>query len=162
MGWGTRGEEPEMTTCKAVERDLDKLAALRPVELPDWVRSHVAGCPGCNRRLAAARLARGFVISDAEPIAPPQGFTDRVRTALVSRPEVRRPEPDVWRPAWGLLPTFAAAVVALFIVYQASENGGPTGLFPTEGLSAGEQLVLDTSAPDVDAVLAAVLEGVAK
>jgi hypothetical protein len=55
-----------------------------------------------------------------------------------------------------------AAVVALFIVYQASENGGPTGLFPTEGLSAGEQLVLDTSAPDVDAVLAAVLEGVAK
>jgi len=82
--------------------------------------------------------------------------------ALASRHEVRRPEPDVWRPAWGLLPTFAAAVVALFIVYETSETAGPNGFFPTEGLSAGEHLVLDTSAPDVDAVLAAVLEGVAK
>jgi hypothetical protein len=60
------------------------------------------------------------------------------------------------------LPTFAAAVAALVIVYQTSEVPGPASFFSTESLTAGERLVLDASAPDVDDVLTAVLEGVAK
>jgi hypothetical protein len=151
-----------MTSCSAVERNLETLAARRPEDLPDEVREHVGACPACARRLAASRLARGLVASVTEGTTPPTGFAQRVTTAIAARAGVGRPEPDVWRPAWGLLPTFAAAVAALVIVYQSSEAPLPSGLFPTEGLSAGERLVLGVSAPDADDVLTAVLEGVAK
>ena len=151
-----------MKSCSAMKRDLAELAALRPDDLPDGVREHVAGCRACARRLATARLSRRLVASVAEEVAPRSGFAERIMTAVAARAGVRGPEPDVWRPAWGLLPTFAAAVAALFILYQSSEGPGPSGLFPTEGLSAGERLVLAASAPDADDVLTAVLEGVAK
>lgn len=149
-----------MTTCDAIEKDLADLAALRPDDLPKDVREHLAGCTACARRLAGTRLSRGLVDSVAEEIAPPPDFARRVVAAVAPRAGARRPEPDVWRPAWGLLPTFAAAVAALFLLYQSSEGPGPSGLFPTEALSAGERLVLAASAPDTDDVLTAVLERV--
>jgi hypothetical protein len=160
MGWERRHEGYEMNTCRAVGRDLAKLAALRPSHLPEWVRDHVADCRACGRQLVAARLAHGLVTAKAEPVLPPQGFADRVRTSLAARSTTPRAEPDVWRSAWGLLPTFAAAVTALVIVYQTSEIPGPASVFVTEGLTAGEQLLFDPSGPDVDEVLTAVLEGV--
>jgi len=49
-------------------------------------------------------------------------------------------------------------LAGLIIMYQATEMPGPVGLLLTEGLSAGEALVLETSAPEADQVLSAVLE----
>jgi len=148
-----------MNTCRAVARDIEKLVGLQPVELPDEVRNHLGACPACERRMAAARLARGLIAAGAEGISPPQGFADRVRTALAVRKEGSRADVDVWRPAWGLMPAFAAAVAALFIVYQTSEIPGPTGLLSTEGLSAGEYLVLGSPGPEMDDIVTAVFEG---
>lgn len=149
-----------MKTCKAIGRDLLELSRRGHGELPDWVRDHVAACPGCNRRLAAARLSHALVASTAQAALPSEGFADTVRTALAARDGRRQIRSEVWRPAWGLVPTFAAAVAALCIVYESSPSPSATpGLFPTDELSAGENLVLDTSAPDMDDVLAAVLEG---
>jgi len=148
-----------MNTCKAVQRDIEALAGLPPADLPEWARSHVATCAACNRRLAVARLAREMVAAGAETIAPPRGFADRVVAALPARAGRRHPETATWRPAWGLVPTFAAAAAALCILYQTSDGSGPIGLLSTEGLSAGESLVLGSSAPDLDAVLDALMEG---
>jgi hypothetical protein len=50
-------------------------------------------------------------------------------------------------------------VVALLLLIQFNLTPEPTGLFSSEGLSAGERLVLGSSAPETDLVLAAVLEG---
>jgi anti-sigma factor RsiW len=138
---------------------METLLGLRPADLPEEVRNHLATCPACDRRLAAARLARGLIAAGAEPIAPPQGFADRVRAALAARKVGSRVDAETWRPAWGLMPAFAAAVAALFIVYQTSEIPGPTGLLSTEGLSAGEYLVLGSPGPEMDDVVTAVLEG---
>lgn len=148
-----------MNTCNAVTRDLEKLVGLRPAELPEGVRDHVAACPACGRRLAAARLARGLVVAATEATAPPEGFADRVRTALAARKAGSRSETDIWRPAWGLMPAFAAAVAALFIVYQTSEVPTPTGFLSTEGLSAAEYLVLGSPGPEMNDIVAVVLEG---
>lgn len=148
-----------MTTCKAVGREMKRLVALPSAGLPEWVRRHASECPACRRRLAAARLARGLVGAGTEASLPPPGFADRVRTALADRSGVPRPEADVWRTAWGLMPAFAAAVAALFIVYQTSEYPGPNGLFSTEGLSAGEYLLLGSPGPEMEDIIATVLEG---
>jgi hypothetical protein len=67
-------------------------------------------------------------------------------------------ESAVWRPAWGLLPVFAATAAALLILFQASAPPVAAGLVPTANLSLGERLVLEERAPDPDLVLAAVME----
>jgi hypothetical protein len=118
---------------------MEKLVG-RPTDMPEAVRNHVAACAACNRRLATARLARGLIVGGMEAISPPHGFADRVRTALVTRRPTTRADADVWRPAWGLMPAFAAAVAALFIVYQTSEFC-PTA-FVDRGVRRGEYLVL--------------------
>lgn len=148
-----------MNTCKVVTRDMEKLAGLPAADLPEAVRNHLASCQACDRRLAAARLARGLVAVSTETISPPFGFADRMRTALATRKVGSRADADLWRPAWGLMPTFAAAVAALFIVYQTSEIPGPTGFLSSEGLSVGEYLVFGSPAPEMDDIVTAVLEG---
>lgn len=148
-----------MNTCKVVTRDMETLVGLRPADLPEDVRGHLAACPACDRRLAAARLARGLIAAGTETIAPPSGFADRVRTAVATRKVGSRADADLWRPAWGLMPAFAAAVAALFIVYQTGEIPGPTGFLSSETLSVGEYLVLDSPGPEMDDIVTAVLEG---
>ena len=148
-----------MNTCKAVTRDMEKLVGLPAADMPEGVRRHVAVCPACDRRLAAARLARGLVMAGTETISPPHGFADRVRTALAARTTGPRADTDTWRAAWGLMPAFAAAVAALFIVYQTSEIPGPSGFFSTDGLSASEYLLLGSPGPEMDDIVSAVLEG---
>lgn len=148
-----------MNTCKAVTRDMEKLVGLRPTDMPEEVRNHVAECATCRRRLAVARLAHGLIVARRETISPPHGFADRVRTALAARKHVSGADADVWRPAWGLMPAFAAAVAALFIVYQTSEIPGPNGFLSTEELSAGEYLVLGSPGPEMDDIVTAVFEG---
>jgi hypothetical protein len=148
-----------MTTCDAVERDIGKLAALAAADLPEAIRGHVGGCPTCHRRLAAARVAFRLVAESVEDVRPPDGFADRVRTVLAARPRTPRAEAEMWRTAWGLVPAFAAAVVALFIVYQTTDGPAANGFPGMEELSAGEQLVLGSAGPEMDAILTAVLEG---
>lgn len=147
-----------MGRCQEIENELGKLAALHAADLPAGIRDHLAGCPACTRALAAARVARGLLAAAADGAEPPAGFADRVLTAL---PETRpsRPEAEMWRLGWGLVPAFAATAVLLLILYQASPISGPFGLLPAEGLSVGERLVLESAPPEPDAVLAAVMEG---
>lgn len=148
-----------MNTCKVVTQDMEKLAGLPPADLPEAVRNHLATCPACDRRVATARLTRGLIAAGTDAIAPPFEFADRVRTALATRKVGSRADADLWRPAWGLMPTFAAAVAALFIVYQASEIPGPTGFLSSEGLSVGEYLVFGSPGPEMDDIVTAVLDG---
>jgi hypothetical protein len=148
-----------MKTCSAIERDRNQLAAVPPQELPGWVRDHLTTCRTCQRRLAAARLAGGMIAARAGDMTPSEGFAERVTHALTRRPSPEVSNGDLWKPAWGLVPAFTAAVITLFVLYQTSSVPGPTGFFSTDSLSAGEQLVLGSDAPETDTVLAAVLEG---
>lgn len=148
-----------MTTCRAVGKHLADWVALPPEEIPDWARNHLATCRECGRRLGAARLVRVVVTACGEAAPPPPGFADRVVTAVFRVPVPGRTEAELWRTAWGLVPAFGAVVVALLMLFQFSLTPESTGLFSPEGFSAGERLVLGSSAPETDLVLAAVLEG---
>jgi predicted anti-sigma-YlaC factor YlaD len=149
-----------MRSCGEVEKRIAELAALRPTEVPAEIREHLAGCPACRRALAAARLGRGLLAAAADAPEPPAEFADRVLAALPgTRPS--RPETEMWRLGWGLVPAFAATVAVLVILYQF-QNGalpGPIGLVSMEELSAGERIVLEAAPPEPDLVLTAVMEG---
>lgn len=149
-----------MRSCAGVRARIGELAALPAAELPAGIRDHLAGCPACTRELAAARLHRGLLAAAADAAGPPAGFADRVLAAV---PETRpsRPEADLWRLGWGLVPAFAATVALLVVLYQYEPGAvsPPMGLVSLEGLSTGERLVLDASPPEPDAVLTAVMEG---
>jgi hypothetical protein len=151
-----------MNTCDAVRKRIAELARSFQAEVPDWVREHAAACRQCGRRLAAARLVRVVVESGAKEVEPSPGFAHRIAVSIFRQAAARPTEAGLWRPAWGLVPAFGAVVVALLIVFQGSLTPEPTGMFMTEGLSTGEHLVLGSSAPNVDMLLAAVLEGEGK
>jgi len=148
-----------MTTCRAVREQLADWAVLPPEEIPDWARNHLATCRVCCRRLATARLVRVVVTACGEAAPPPPEFADRVVATIFREPAPGRTDAELWRPAWGLMPAFGAVVVALLILFQFGVTPEPTSLFAPEGLSAGERLVLGSSAPETDLVLAVVLEG---
>jgi anti-sigma factor RsiW len=149
-----------MKSCAEVEKRIAEVAALRATEVPAEIREHLAGCPACARALAAARLSRGLLAVAADAPEPPAEFADRILAAL---PETRpsRPETEMWRLGWGLVPAFAATVALLVILYQFQNSAlpGPIGLVSVEELSAGERLVLEAMPPEPDLVLTAVMEG---
>ncbi len=147
-----------MESCNEVIRRIGELAAVPVAEIPARVGEHLQGCPACTRALAAARLARGLLAAAAVAPEPPAEFADRVLAALPG-PTSLRPDTDLWRLGWGLVPAFAAMAVLLLILYQGSVASGPNGLIPVEGLSSGERLVLETSPAEPDVILAAVMEG---
>ncbi len=130
-----------MKTCADIGRRIEVLAGVRPEAMPEDVREHVAGCLACARALAAARLTRGLLAAAAEAPEPREGFAGRVMAALPAALAGRRGEEDVWGPAWGLLPAFAATAAALLLVFQLQARGLP-----------------DPGWPDADALLASVLE----
>lgn len=149
-----------MRVCLDINQNIGELAGLPPEELSPRVREHLVGCPACARALEAARLTRGLMAATASGPEPLADFARRVAAAAPAGPPPFPAEaPDLWRPAWGLLPAFAATAAALLILFQASPAPVPGGLLPAENLSAGERLVLDAPPPDPDLVLAAVLEG---
>jgi hypothetical protein len=149
-----------MGSCEEVRTQVAELTACPTTKIPAGLAEHLAGCPACARTLAAARLTRGLLAAAAEAPEPPAEFATRVMAAVPgARPS--RPEAEMWRLGWGLMPAFGAAVALLVILYQyqASPISPSFGLVPMEGLSAGEQLVLESSPPEQDVVLTAVMEG---
>ncbi len=148
-----------MTSCKDVRRRLVGLSGLRSETIPEPIRNHLLRCPNCADELALLRLERGILTAATDGPAPPAGFAREVQSALSRRSSVRSTA-DLWRPAWGLVPAFAATAVALLLMLQVTPTvSTQAGLFPTEGLSAGEELVLGASRkPDMDQVLSAVLD----
>lgn len=149
-----------MKACGEIAKRITELAAVSATEMPAGIREHLTECPACDRALATARLIRGLLAAAADAPEPPAGFADRVLAALAARGP-SRPETELWRLGWGLVPAFAATVAVLLILFefQATAVSGPIGLLQTEGLSASERIVLDTSPPEPDAVLTAVMEG---
>lgn len=149
-----------MRACKEVEKRVTELAAFPATEMPAGIREHLAGCPSCARALAAARLGRGLLAAATDAPEPPAEFADRVLAVLPERRPLRS-ETEVWRLGWGLVPAFAATVALLVILHEFQESGvpGPIGLVSLEGLSAGEQIVLEATPPEPDMVLTAVMEG---
>ena len=99
-------------------------------------------------------MATSLVRIAGEGVEVPDGFVGRVMARLPRREHAA--DTDLWRPAWGLIPAFTAAAIALLFVYQTSFTA-PSGLMPIEQLSAGEQLVLQGPAPGPDQVLGVVL-----
>jgi predicted anti-sigma-YlaC factor YlaD len=147
-----------MESCNEVIQRIGELAAVPVAEIPARVGEHLQGCPACTRALAAARLARGLLAAAAVAPEPPAEFADRVLAALPA-PRLGRPDTDLWRLGWGLVPAFAAMAALLLILYLGSAVPGPAGVVPVEGLSSGERLVLEASPAEPDAILAAVMEG---
>jgi hypothetical protein len=150
-----------MTSCREIEKWITELASGPAAGMPAGIREHLLGCSACDETLAAARLSRGLLSSAADVPEPPVGFADRVLTALAAHQRPSRPEAEMWRLGWGLMPVFAATVAVLLMLFefQARPISGPVGLLPTEGLSASENIVLGGSPPGPDEILTAVMEG---
>ena len=148
-----------MISCKDVRRQTAQLPSLRSEAIPEAIRQHILRCSSCDGELVLLRLERGVLMAAAEGPTPPAGFAGAVQSAIPRRSSAQ-PEPDFWRPAWGLVPAFAATAAALLLILQATPTGTTqTGLLPMEGLSAGEEIVLGTSRqPDMDQLLSAVLD----
>ena len=162
-----------MGPCEDVGKRVDELAVLDAAAMPSWAMDHLAGCPTCTRLLVRARLARGLLASAKDGPEPPADFAQRVLAALPATPVSGATDPELWRLAWRLLPAFAATAAMLLILFQFEWGVGSVsvglapslapglapGLVPEEGLSASERLVLGGTTPDLDLVLAAVMEG---
>ncbi len=119
-----------MATCSFIQRRLSELAAVPQDTLPPEVREHVAGCAACARALAGARLTRGLLAALAETPGARENFAGRVLRALPAAPGSRRAEDELWRPAWGLLPAFAAMAAALLLVFELQVGGLPAPTWP--------------------------------
>lgn len=154
-----------MRSCEDVGKQMDELVALDAAAMPSWALDHLAGCPTCTRLLMSARLARGLLASAKDGAEPPADFAQRVLAALPATRLTGATDPELWRLAWRLVPAFAATAAVLLILFQFEGGVGSVsvglvpGLAPEEGLSASERLVLGATPPDLDLVLAAVMEG---
>ncbi len=157
-----------MASCEDLGKRMDELAALDPAAMPAWAIDHLAGCPTCTHRLMQARLARGLLATASEGQEPPADFAQRVLAALPANRPSRVADPELWRLSWRLVPAFAVTAAMLLILFQFEAGlgsisaGVAPGLAPGfvsgEALSASEDLVLGGAAPDLDLVLAAVME----
>jgi hypothetical protein len=158
-----------MGSCEDVGKRVDELAALGAAAMPSWATDHLAACATCTRLLMRARLARGLLASAKDGGEPPADFAQRVLAALPASRPTGATDPELWRLAWRLIPAFAATVAMLLVLFQFEADVGSMpvgltpgltpGLVPVEGLSVSERLVLGASAPDLDLVLTAVMEG---
>ena len=154
-----------MGPCEDVGKRVDELAVLDAAAMPSWAMDHLAGCPTCTRLVMTARLVRGLLASAKDGPEPPADFSRRVLAALPATRLTGATDPELWRLAWRLVPAFAATAAMLLILFQFEWGVGSVsvglapGLVPEEGLSASERLVLGATTPDLDVVLAAVMEG---
>jgi hypothetical protein len=161
-----------MAACDDLGRRVDELAALDAAALPAWAMDHLASCPACARLLRRARLTRGLLAIAKEGAEPPTHFAQRVLAALPATRSRGATDPELWGLGWRLVPAFAATAALMLVLFQfeapigappaslapSLASGLAPGLVTDEGLSASERLVLGTAQPDLDLVLAAVME----
>ena len=147
-----------MESCEGLRKRLGELATARAEELPVAVTRHLAECSACSALLARERLVQGLVRAATEGIEPPAGFAEKVLASLQPALERSPAEADLWRPAWGLVPAFAATAAALLLLFQTSADTDTTSLLPTGALSVGESLLLESPTPGLDLILTAVLD----
>jgi anti-sigma factor RsiW len=145
-----------MATCREIRKQVEALATL--AELPSWVRDHLAGCPPCAEAVAAARLASRLLRASPVVLDPSPGFARRVEARLATGSKPSVDVGDLWRSAWGLVPTFAAILAALVVLQQGTDRSEPVGLFPAENATLAEQLFLTPGDLNPDLILEAVLE----
>ncbi len=152
-----------MRTCDALRDRLREWAPLTVGELPAELREHLVTCPACTRALAGARLACGLVAAGGAgaETRPAPGFANRVLAALPAAPARARAQADLWRPARGLVPAFAATAAVLLFLFSTSAvpTPEPAALLGTGGFSPSERLVLETPSPAPELILSTVLEG---
>lgn len=141
--------------CRQIRRQRDVLAGA-PALSPEG-QDHLAACPRCARDVAAARLAAGLVRAAVTRTDPPAGFAARLGARAASVAGQPAADADVCRPAWGLLPAFAAMLGALLFLQQGAALPEPIGLFQTENLTPLERVLLTPGEVNPDTVLEAVL-----
>lgn len=161
-----------MGSCEDFGKKMDELAALDAAAMPAWAMEHLAGCPACTRSLMRIRVTRGLLAIAKDGPEPPTDFAQRVLAALPATRLQGATDPELWRLGWRLVPAFAATAALMLVLFQfeAPIGSPPASLAPSvasglalslvadEGLSASERLVLGTAQPDLDLVLAAVME----
>ena len=145
-----------MGTCRDTRRWIDG----RPdsPDPPASVAAHCADCADCASTLATARLAHRLVQLSATPLEPPEQFAAQVCGALSALPDRRAEFFDLWRPAWGLVPTFAAILAAL-LLWQPSLELEPSGLLDAGSFTADERLILEPGELSLESILQTVLGG---
>jgi len=144
-----------MTACREIRKQVESLATL--AELPSRVREHLADCPACAEAVAAARLASGLLRSSPVMVAPSPGFAGRVEARLAAGPQPSTDAGELWRPAWGLVPTFVAILAALVVLQQGAGSPEPVSLLPTEGAGLAEQLLLTPGDLNPELLMQAVM-----
>jgi len=146
-----------MTTCRDIRHWIGEPPDFSAP--PAWVTAHCADCADCAAALAAARLAHGLVRVSVATLEPPDQFAARVREALSTLPARRAEAFDLWRPAWGLVPTFAAILVALLLWQPPPTELEPSGLVETGIFTADERLILEPEESSLESILMAVMGG---
>lgn len=143
-------------TCREVRRRIEEIVRGTP-DAVEATRDHLAECRACAEALTVRRaVGRLLAARVAERSDPPADFAQSVVARLPRQAPGR--EADPWRAAWGLIPAFTAAVVALMLAYQSTDTLAP-GLLPIDDLSAGERVVLQEGGGSPDLLLSAILEG---
>ena len=145
-----------MATCREIRKQAETLATL--AESPSWVRDHLSDCPSCAEALAAVRLASGLLRASPVVLAPSPGFAERTVARLARNSKPSTDAGELWRPAWGLVPTFAAILAALVVLQQGAEGPEPVDLLPTDNATLAEQLLLVPGDLNTDSILQAVME----
>lgn len=93
------------------------LGALPAEEVP-VVRSHMLSCEECMAEADAYSRDAGALLLTVDPVAPPEGFTERV---LARVPEEQQSAADTVRRRW--LPAFGVAFLALVLAVGALTVG---------------------------------------
>ncbi len=161
-----------MAACEDLGKRMNEIVALDAAAMPSWAMDHLASCPTCARLLQRIRVTRGLLATAKEGPEPPADFAHRVLAALPASHLRGATDPDLWRLGWRLVPAFAATAALVLVLFQSEVRLGSMtndlapalapglapGLISEEGLSASEHLVLEATPPDLNLVLAAVME----
>lgn len=88
-----------------------------PAEEAPAVRSHILGCDECRADADGFSRVSGSLALLVEPVALPDGFSERVLTAVrddrISTPSTTRAPALGWRRRWGVLVSYAALSLAV-------------------------------------------------
>ena len=107
-----------MTRCERFDDE-----ALLALEQGLPLDEHFSSCPDCLAARAAYDRLRGGISTLGQEDEPPVGWQARVWERIAHRRRLRR----LWRP-WWIVPAFAAAAAAVFLLIRAP-SPEPPGLW---------------------------------